>query len=247
MPSESGDSKLLGNFSKLIELISTSADYNPANAKLKIPALNTQNAASQAVLGSVGTNEANYKFAVNARQFGIEALRPVVPRVGNMLKASGADKKIQDDFNTHKRKITGARKGTKPKDDANTPQNEANKAHSVSQQSYENIRGNFNDLIALVATVTSYQPNEPELTIVGLQARAADIAAKDAAVNTTFASRSAARGLRDQLLYTNDDSIVNIALLVKAYVRASQGPDSQLFKQLRGIKFERQGKKPKNF
>ncbi len=30
MASESGDMKLLGNFSKLIELISTTTDYNPA-------------------------------------------------------------------------------------------------------------------------------------------------------------------------------------------------------------------------
>jgi hypothetical protein len=36
---------------------------------------------------------------------------------------------------------------------------------------------------------------------------------------------------------------VNIALLVKAYVRAAFGPDSQLFKSIKGLQFERQGKR----
>lgn len=239
MPSESGDTKLLGNFSQLIELISTSADYNPANGKLKIPALNGQKTASLTVVGGVGSTEAAYKAAVNARQFGFEALRPKVPRIGNMLQASDADQKIKDDFKTGSRKILGQRKGAKPKDHPNTPENEANKAHSVSQLSFANIEGNFDDLIALVATVPSYQPNEPELTIAGLQTQSADLKAKSAAVNSTFASMAAARGLRDQLLYTNDDSVVNIAQQVKAYVRAALGPDSQLFKQIKGLDFRR--------
>jgi hypothetical protein len=38
---------------------------------------------------------------------------------------------------------------------------------------------------------------------------------------------------------------VNTALLVKTYVRAAFGQDSQLYKAIKGLKFERQGKKPK--
>ena len=61
MASESGDMKLLGNFSRLIEPVSTSPNYNPANASLKIPALNAQKTAASAAVGDVGTNEAAYK------------------------------------------------------------------------------------------------------------------------------------------------------------------------------------------
>jgi hypothetical protein len=45
--------------------------------------------------------------------------------------------------------------------------------------------------------------------------------------------------LRDQLLYLDDDSIVNTALLVKAYVKAALGTKSQLFKKIKGLKFSR--------
>lgn len=117
MPSESGDMKLLGNFSKLVELVSIDPNYNPANATIKVPALKTQNTTAQAAVANIGTQEAPYKAAVNDRQEGFEVLRPVISRSGNMLKASGASKKIQDDAKTSARKISGTRKKAKEKDD----------------------------------------------------------------------------------------------------------------------------------
>lgn len=111
----------------------------------------------------------------------------------------------------------------------------------MSQLSYENVTGNFDDYIAIVETVSTYAPNETELTIAGLKALSTSLKAKSEAVNTRFAPMSAARGLRDQLLYLNDDCVVNIALLVKAYVRAALGPDSQLFKSIKGLQFKRRG------
>jgi hypothetical protein len=239
MPSESGDMKLLGNFSKLIELVSGNPDYNPANASIKIPALNTQKAAALATVADIGAQEAPYKAAVNERQEGFEALRPIVSRAGNMFKASGAGKKIQEDLKTVSRKISGQRKSAKIKDDPSTPENEASKSHSASQLSYDNVTGNLDDLIAVLATVPGYVPNEADLKVVGLTSLANDLKAKNDAVNTAFAPLSAARGVRDQLLYLNEECVVNTALLVKAYTRAALGPDSQLFKSIKGLEFKR--------
>jgi hypothetical protein len=239
MPSESGDMKLLGNFSKLIELISIDPNYNPANAKIKVPALTTQKTTALAAVSGVGTNEAAFKSVTNERQEPYEDLPGLMSRSGNMLKASGASKKIRDDAMTLSRKITGRRKTAKAKDDPNTPANEATKSHSASQLSFENIGGNFDDYIAILATEPSYAPNEPELTIAALTTFSNNLKTKNEAVNTAFAATNAGRGLRDQLLYLSDDSVVNIALLVKAYVRAAFGPDSQLFKSIKGIEFKR--------
>ena len=68
MPSDSGDMKLLGNFSKLIEFVSVNPDYNPANPSVKIPAPNTQKAAALAAVANVGARETPYKSAVNDGQ-----------------------------------------------------------------------------------------------------------------------------------------------------------------------------------
>jgi hypothetical protein len=239
MASESGDSKLLGNFSKLVELISIDPNYNPANASIKVPALNAQKAAALTAIADIGTKEAPYKAAVNDRQEVFEGLAPVVSRAGNMLKASGASQRIIDDARTQSRKITGRRKTAKPKEEPNTPEAEATKTHSVSQLSYENIVGNFDDYIAILQTVPTYAPNEADLKITGLTALANDLKAKNEAVNTTFAPVSAARGQRDELIYLNEDSVVNTALLVKAYVRAAFGQGSQIFKSIKGLEFKR--------
>lgn len=242
MASESGDMKLLGNFSKLIELISVDSNYDPANAPIKLPALNAQKVAAFAAVADVGTKEAPYKSAVNDRQDGFDGLGPVVSRSGNMLQASGASKNIIEDAKSKSRKITGRRKTAKAKVDPNTPNSEVTKTHSVSQMSYENMAGNFDDYIAILQTVTTYAPNEADLKITGLTALANDLKAKNEAVNTTFAPLSAARGQRDQLLYLNEDCVVNIALLVKAYTRAAFGQGSQLFKSIKGLEFKRSKK-----
>lgn len=241
MANESGDMKLLGNFSKLIEAVSLNPDYNPANPALKVPALNTQKTAAQAAVDAIGAKAAPYKAAVNNRQEGFEDLPAVVSRSGNMLKASGASLKIQEDARTLSRKITGRRASKRITDDPNTPENEATKSHSASQMSYDNIVGNLDDYIAILGTVSTYAPNENDLKITGLTALANDLKARNQAVNTNFAPLSAPRGLRDQLLYLNEDCVVNTALLVKAYVRAAFGSDSQLFKAIAGLKFKRRG------
>jgi hypothetical protein len=42
MPNESGDLKLLGNFRKLIDLVSADTNYKPSNTALTSAAMNTQ-------------------------------------------------------------------------------------------------------------------------------------------------------------------------------------------------------------
>jgi hypothetical protein len=243
MSNEAGDMKLLGNFSKLIELVSINPDYSPANISLKTSALNAQKDAAAAAVTAIPTHEGPYITAMGNRMRGYDGLRPLVSRSTSMLKASGADKQTRDRAMSISRKISGQRKNPRPKPDPNadpnTPGSTASTTHSSSQQSYENVVGNFDDLVGLLATVPTYAPNEPELKVTGLRALAADLKTKNEAVNSTFAPVSAARGLRDQLLYSNDDGVVNTALLVKAYVRAAFGPSHQLFKQIKGLEFKR--------
>jgi len=128
MAAESGDAKLLGNFSKLIEFVSLNPDYNPANASLKVSALNTQKATAMGAVADVGAKEAPYKAAVNERLEGFEGLGPTVSRAGNMFQASGAGRKSQDNLKAVARKITGRRKTPKVKEEPNAPQTEATRA-----------------------------------------------------------------------------------------------------------------------
>ena len=103
--------------------------------------------------------------------------------------------------------------------------------------SYDNQVGNFESYIEIVKNVSTYNPNEADLKVTALTAFAASLTAKSNAVSTTSAALNQARGKRDQLLYLNDDSIVNTAALMKAYVKAATGTQSQLFKKIKGLQF----------
>jgi hypothetical protein len=244
MSTESGDNKVIGNFRKLIDEAAAEPAYDPANNKHKIPALEAQYTAADAAVAALAAARAPNKLAMTDREDAFRGLRALAVRSRNFLKASGASKGVVEDADIFIVKLSGGRKSPKVKDDPNTPGNEAAQGEggsggnsSASQMSYDNQIGNFESYIEIVRNVSAYNPNEADLKVTALTALAASLTAKSNAVSTTAATLDQARGVRDQLLYLNDDSIVNTARLVKAYVQAALGSKSQLFKKIKGLKF----------
>jgi hypothetical protein len=231
--------KVIGNFRRLIDEISAEAAYNPANTKLKKTALESQYAVADAAVTEVAAARAPNKLAITDREDAFKSLRVLAVRSRNFLKASGAPQGVVDDAETFIRKLGGGHKSPKIKDDPKTPGDESkgSGSGSASQMSYDNQIGNFESYIEIVKNASSYKPNETDLKVTALTALAADLTAKSNAVSTSSATLDQARGVRDQLLYLSDDSIVNTAQLVKAYVQAALGSQSQLFKKIKGLKF----------
>ena len=239
MPTESGDQKLLGNYRQLIDFVSADPNYNPANTIITKTALAAHYTASLAALDDVAVKSAPNKMATSDRQAAYEPLSGLMRRSFNMLKASGASKGVLEDAQTYLRKITGERKSPRTKTGPNTPAAEEDKQHSASQMSFDNRRGNVAAYVAILANVPSYNPNENELKVSSLQALVSQLDAKNNAVSSAYVPLSHARGVRDGMLYLNEDSVSNRALLVKAYVQAAFGRDSQLFQQIKGLDFRR--------
>jgi hypothetical protein len=238
--------KLLGNFRQLIDHVSADTNYKPANDDIKKPALEAQYTAALAATQDVPAKMAGYKAVINGRQSTYDDLDPVAMRSRNMLKASGADKSTLDNAETHVRKILGRRKPAKPKpaaaagpDGTKAPATEPAAKHSASQLSFENRAGNLDAFIEVLAGVTDYKPNEADLKLSALRALSNDLKTKNNAVSTAFVPLSQARGARDQLLYGKEDSVASTAQLVKAYVSAAFGTRSQLYKEIKGLKFTR--------
>jgi hypothetical protein len=246
MATESGDKKLLGNFRKLIDEVSADPNYNPANTKLKKSALEAQYDAGDASASAVSAARAPNKLAITDRETAFGGLRALAVRSRNFLKASGAPKPVTADAETFIRKLSGGRKSPKVKADPQAtpaaPAGETPTTRSSSQMSYDNQVGHFESYIEVVKNVPAYKPNEAELKLAALTAFAADLKDKSNAVSTTSAALNQARGQRDRLLYLDDDSIVNTALLVKAYIQAALGTKSQLYKKVKGLEFARQRK-----
>lgn len=242
MPSEAGDMKLLGNYRKLIDLVSADPNYNPSNANITKTALETNYTTSVAVAEDVPVKKAPNTFAITEREGAFDQVPGLTRRSISMLKASGASQAIIDDAKPLALKLTGKRKSARIVDDPNTPEDESAGQRSASQMSYDNQRGNFNALRALLANVPSYGPNENDLKLTALEAFSATLEAKSNAVITTFVALNQARGVRDEVLYTGEDSVVERSKLVKAYVKGAMGTDSPLYKQIKGLEFKRPNK-----
>lgn len=86
MASESGDMKLIGNFSQLIELVSLDPNYNPANPALPPPALNTSKMAGTAVVTSLGQADAALTSGLVTPT--LPRTTPVLPRTMRGAKSS---------------------------------------------------------------------------------------------------------------------------------------------------------------
>lgn len=89
-----------------------------------------------------------------------------------------------------------------------------------------------------MSNITSYKPNEEELTIASLRAFVAELKAANDAVSAAAVPLGRAGGERDEVLYTGENSVVNTARLVKAYVSAAFGTQSPLYKDIKGLQFK---------
>jgi hypothetical protein len=239
MPTETGHNKLLSNYRQLIDLVSADSNYKPTNPLIKKPALEANYTAARTAVDDVATADAPSKMAINDRQVTFNKLPSLVRRSRSMLKASGASKEILADADTLVRKLTGGRKTPKVKPDPKAPNGGGPKQSSASQMSFDNRSGNFLSYVEILRNVSEYAPTEPELSIAGLQAVSAELLTKNNAVSTNFVGLSQARATRDGLLYANEGNVVDRAGLVKSYVAAAIGPDSQLYRQIKGLEFRR--------
>lgn len=244
MTTESGDKKLLGNFRKLIDEVSADSSYNPGNAKLKKTALETQYTAGEEAAAAVSDARGSHKLAITDRATGFKSLRPLAIRSRNYLKASGATKPVVADAEEFVRKLSGGGKSSKakagPNADPANPGGETATSRSSSQMSYDNQIGHFQGYIDVVKKVPAYKPNEADLKVPALTAFGEDLKSKSDGVSTASAALNQARGQRDRLLYLDEDSIVETAQLVKAYVQSALGTKSQLFKKIKPLRFVRQ-------
>jgi hypothetical protein len=234
--SETGHSKNVANFKNLVNLVSSyGADYNPARASLKIPNLNTIATNAQTSLTSVSVKNTQYNNAINNRFIAFENLKKLSTRLVNALAVSDAPKQMVDDAKGFNRKLQGQRASAIVK-----PANENEPAPmtiSASQQSYDLQVQHFRNLITVLESEESYNPNENELKIETLTAKQSELLERNNDVSIAHAVIRNARNARNKTLYEDNNGLVDIALEIKKYVKSAYGANSTEFKQVNAIKF----------
>lgn len=232
--SETGHAKNVSNFQALITFVSGFGQtYNPSKDALKLPNLVVLHSEANAKLNDVIQKITAYNNATNARQEAFSELKSLSTRLTNALQTTNASKNTIDDAKGFNRKMQGRRASTKQT--PNNPDAPEPKTISTSQQSYDQLIQHFTGLVSILASEPSYTPNEVELQVATLQAKIADLLAKNNAVNTAYAEISNARIARNQVLYHPENGLVEAANDVKKYVKSVFGTTSPQFAQIKGI------------
>src|SRR5258705_13485477 len=235
---ETGHARNVERFTQLLSFVTSyGADYAPSNTTITIPNLQAKLTASLTGIDGVSTAHAGLKLAVNDRENTFTDLRRLTTRVVNSFAASGAPQNAVDDARTLKRKIDGARAKALPQDNPNTPEDES-QGNSVSQQSYTQLTEHLDNLIELLDNSETYAPNETELQIGALQAYSTSLKSENNSVINSTTALSNKRITRDEVLYADGTGLVDLAGLVKKYVKSLYGADSPQFQQISGLEFK---------
>jgi hypothetical protein len=234
---ETGHARNVERFAQLISFVQGyGADYAPNNAAITLVNLQAKLAAAQAGIDGVSSALAPWKVVTNDRQNAFEGIRKLTTRVVNSLAASGAPKNTVDDAKSLKRKIDGARAKALPKDNPETPDDES-RGNSVSQQSYTQLTEHLDNLIELLDSSGTYAPNETELQVATLTSYSTSLKNANTAVINATTPLSNSRVTRDEALYADETGLVDVATVVKKYVKSLYGADSQQYQQISGLKF----------
>lgn len=244
---ETGHAKNVSNLGVMISrLQGFGTRYNPTNATIKIPNLQTAFNGGGTTMTAVTTTKPPFTNAVNTRQQLFTDMEKLSTRGVNAFDATqGVTKAQVDDAKTYIRKIRGTRKDKKvvapPAPDASVPATPIQ--ISASQQSYDQQVEHFSKLIALWASVPAYNPNETELQNASLTTFLTSLKNANTAVISTTTPYLTAVQNRNNALYAPVTGIFDLAQEIKKYVKSVKTITLPEFRQISGLKFTRPKKK----
>ena len=236
--SEVGHAKNVANFQDLIEFVTGyGATYNPSKSSLKLAQLVALKATAEAKLTDVISKNTKYNNKVNERMVAFSNLKSLSTRLVNALQTTDATTATINDAKIFNRKMQGKKaSASQTPTDPNAP---APATISTSQQSYDQLIQHLTGLKSVLEEEPSYTPNEAELQVATIDAKIADLTAKNTAVSTAYTNISNSRISRNETLYTSDNGIFETASEVKKYIKSVFGASSPQYNQVSGIKFSK--------
>jgi hypothetical protein len=209
--------------------------YNPSNPELSIANLNLRKEEAEQLNSELIEDNVVLMVAVNERQDLISELVRRMRRVKNEVNSSGASKELKRDVKAWVDKFTGDKVRRPKYKDGEQKENWVSNSHLDVPSRMET----FLSLRELLRIEPTYTPNEPILSLAGLDEAADRLESLTMNIDEASAIASTKRIARNRALYLEDDGLVDVSLKCKSYVRAVYGARSQEAKDLSRIKLKR--------
>ena len=230
--SEKGHAKNVANFKLLITQIEEiGVLYNPSNSKLNLPQLQIIYDSALQCQNGVNTAYGSYTDSVATRENLFSPLSKLTTKIRKVYKSTdGVEANQLENFMTIARKIKGNKKYSS---------DPVENAHSSSQFSYDQRTNSLDKLIVLLENTENYNPNEIEFKTETLRTLYNEMMVKTQNVNQKFVPLNNARSQRNDILYLNVNSLVDIAYKAKDYLFTILNTNSVQYKSIAKIKFSR--------
>lgn len=244
---ETGHVKNVANLLKYNQYLATlGASYNPPAPAISLAALNTLYTEAAARLEALKQAEDVWKTDTNNREVAFNNLGAFTTRLLGVLRSTSVSQQTITDLAALVAKMRGgSKKAALPKTsepaatDGVTLAPEAAVTRSSSRQSFDQRMDTFSKIVILLQGVAGYTPNEPELSIAGLQAQNAQLIELNTKANTADANLKAARNERNKFLYAPETGMLDLVKKSKAYVIGLYGRSSSEYKTALTYKFSK--------
>jgi hypothetical protein len=211
--------------------------YNPGQQNLQVDALNTLFINAEQAIYKVMEAQTVYNNVTNTRELIFKKVRSLASDVCSVLSASGANELTMNDARSICRKIRGYSLSKRKPDPDSANGTDNSKSVSVYGTDYASLVSHFARLVELIESMPDYQPNEPRLTLEGLQQVVAQLRAANQAVIQAYTNLVFARRHRNELLYTGAQNLVRTAKAAKEYVRGVFGYRSSQHIEVTRLRF----------
>ena len=209
--------------------------YNPGRQTLQVEKLQAQLEAVRQVLEEVKVTKVHFHDEMNARKQAFDDLPKQAVSVIRALKAFGASEEKMLDARQYFRNITGRRSPGRPIEKAGEAVEPVPVRRSQMQLAFVNRADWFEQLVQTASTQPSYQPNEPELSIEGLNGKVKELHVFNQRVLEAKQQWGNARMKRDKLMVGKEESVMMTSRAVKDYLGTIFGFMSPEYEQVKGI------------
>jgi hypothetical protein len=238
---ETGHEKNVKNFEAvIIILISLGAIYNPTQALILLPALQTKLQEAQDVIALVDTREAEKSVKVDEREGEYKDLDKYAVNLKRTAEVEVNDPAFTKDLQSIVNKFRTKSRSSAPNAENPEEPPEGGGGHSTSQRSYDMQIMHIAAILALLKTKADvYKPNDSEYTIAAVEAKLAALEAKNNAAKNAFIALGIAQDARDEILYHPETGVLKLVKLIKTQLARKPGKDSAAYQQVNALVFKK--------
>ena len=238
---ESGHNKNVANLqTAAIILTNLGGEYDPPQALIKLPALQTLLTDSQTMLGEVDLAQGAKSVAVDDVQAEFDGLPKYAVNIKRQAQVELNDPQFTDNLQTVVNNFSPAGRKTGVPDDPSTADiDESRTSQSQSQRSRDNQIAYLADVSALLNTKPEYQAKGTPYDVAAIKEKIASLTAKNNAANAAVAALGTKLDARNAVLYDAETGIIPRIKLIKTYLTLKFGKDSAAYQQINALEFRK--------